>query len=183
MSQHRPSSAARHVRAIPATIAIGLLFHAAAASAFEQAFDSPAFIVSAPRLPSIPLGEPATSGDGHVKTARGRDTTYVVEVSSISTPRAGSTRACAGDFLRELVRRPNMPDRDNIYRAPFDTTTFLVLYILDERDTKQLHAHLLSSAAGTHCIDAHFSRNLRAGEEVDDWRASFAGATVRERGK
>ena len=71
-----------------------------------------------------------------------------------------------------------MPDRDNIHRAPVDPNTFLVLYLM-ELDGKRLHAHLLSAAGSTHCIDAHFSRTLPVGEDIDNWRTTFDGATVR----
>ena len=72
-----------------------------------------------------------------------------------------------------------MPDRDNLYRAPIDPDTFLVLYLMELDGKRLLHAHLLSAAGSTHCIDAHFSRSLVAGEDIDNWRTAFSGATVR----
>lgn len=113
-------------------------------------------------------------------TARGQDTTYLVEIIATASAAASSTRACAGMSLRELAARPNMPDRDNIYRAPVDTNTFLVLYLMELDGQRVLHAHLLSAAASTHCIDAHFSRSLLVGEDLDNWRTTFSGATVRQ---
>jgi len=73
-----------------------------------------------------------------------------------------------------------MPDRDNVYRAPVDPSTFLVLYVMERDGKRLLHAHLLSAAGSSHCIDAHFSRSLVAGEDLDNWRTSFDGATIRE---
>ena len=73
-----------------------------------------------------------------------------------------------------------MPDRDSIYRAPLDASTFLVLYIFEQRGKKVLHAHLLSAAAGTHCIEAHFSRDEVLGEDEDKWRTTFDDARIRE---
>lgn len=61
--------------------------------------------------------------------------------------------------------------------------TFLVLYLLDGQKGQVLHAHLLSAAASTHCIEAHFSRAKRAGEDEDDWRRSFAGSSIVERAR
>lgn len=150
------------------------------AGAFEQAFDAPAFVVSAPGIPNIRLAAVAPPGSQTGIAARGRDDTYSIEVTALASSQAGSTRSCAGQFLRDLVKRPHMPDRDSIYRAPFDINTFLVLYILEQPGPKVLHAHLVSAAAGTHCIDAHFSRNMKAGEDEDAWRTTFAGARVRE---
>jgi hypothetical protein len=150
------------------------------ACAFEHSFDAPPFIVSVPRLPSISLGAPSASQGGGVLTARGQDATYVVEIIATASAVAGSTRACAGASLRELAARPRMPDRDNIYRAPVDPNTFLVLYLMELDGKRLLHAHLLAAAGGTHCIDAHFSRGLLGGEDLDNWRTTFSGAAVRE---
>jgi len=169
------------MRILTAIASASLLAPALPACAFEQAFSVPPFVVSVPRLPTIAVGVPIPSQGGNVLTARGQDTTYVVEISATASGSATSTRACVGASLRELVARPNMPGRDNIYRAPFDSNTFLVLYVMELDGKKRLHAHLLSAAGGTHCIDAHFSRGLVMGEDVDDWRTVFTGATVSER--
>jgi hypothetical protein len=73
-----------------------------------------------------------------------------------------------------------MPDRDNIYRAPLDASTFLVLYVFEQQSKKVFHAHLLSAAAGTHCIEAHFTRDAAVGEDEDKWRTTFTDARIRE---
>jgi hypothetical protein len=168
------------MRVLTAIASVSLLASALPVCAFEQAFAVPSFVVVVPRLPNIAVGAPSSSQGGNVLTAQGQDTTYVVEISATASASASSTRACVGASLRELVARPNMPDRDNIYRAPFDSNTFLVLYILELGGKRLLHAHLLSAAGGTHCIDAHFSRSLLTGEDVDAWRTIFTGATIRE---
>jgi hypothetical protein len=168
------------MRVLTAIAFASLLAPALPACAFEQAFAVPPFVVAVPRLPTIAVGVPVPSQGGNVLTARGQDTTYVVEISATASGNATSTRACVGASLRELVARPNMPGRDSIYRAPFDSNTFLVLYVMELGGIKQLHAHLLSAAGGTHCIDAHFSRGLVTGEDIDGWRTTFTGATVSE---
>jgi hypothetical protein len=156
------------------------LAQALPACAFEQSFDAPPFTVAVPRLPSIPLAALSASQGGGVLTARGQDATYVVEIIATASAAASSTRACAGTLLRELIARPDMPGRDNIYRAPVDPNTFLVLYLMERDGKRLLHAHLLSAAGSTHCIDAHFTRTLPVGEDIDSWRTTFDGATVRQ---
>lgn len=155
-----------------------LAAHLPTAGAFQQSFDGPPFTVSVPRLPAIALTPQAGTDEGRRRVFRGQDASYVVEVESRQSPAAVSPRNCAGAFLLELVKRPGVPDRDNIYRAPFDADTFLVLYLALDGGAKSLHAHLLSATAGTHCIDAHFTRAWKAGEELDDWRTTFQGAAV-----
>lgn len=168
------------MRIIAALAIASCLAQAFPACAFEHSFHAPPFIVSVPRLPDISVAAPSASQGGNVLTARGHDTTYAVEIIATASAAASSTRACAGTSLRELIAQPNMPDRDNVYRAPVDPSTFLVLYVMERDGKRLLHAHLLSAAGSSHCIDAHFSRSLVAGEDLDNWRTSFDGATIRE---
>lgn len=147
--------------------------------AFEQALSSPDVVVSVPRLPQVALGQPLGAGTGADRSWQGAGAGVDVDIHARPAASAGSTRLCAGSFLRELVRRPGMPERDSIYRAPIDADTFLVLYIHGEGPDRRLHGHLLAAAGDSHCVEAHFSRPLRPGEDVDDWRTSFDGAAVR----
>ena len=167
------------MRVLAAPAVAFCLAQAFPACAFEYSFDAPPFTVRVPRLPSITLAAPSASNGGGVLTARGQDPTYVVEIIATAAAAASSTRACAGTLLRELIARPNMPGRDNIYRAPVDPNTFLVLYLMELDGKRQLHAHLLSASGNTHCVDAHFSRTAPVGEDIDNWRTTFDGATVR----
>lgn len=148
------------------------------ACAFEWKAENPDFTVTVPNLPSVRL-EAQTLSDANVSSAMaGVDETYKITLLVTKAEKETSTRACAGSFLRSLVARPGMPDRDNIYRTALDQNTFLVLYILVEPGGQQLHAHLLSSANATHCIEVHFSRARRGGEDEDAWRQTFAGSRV-----
>lgn len=132
------------------------------AAAFDWTLATPPAVVSVPQWRAPPAG-------------------LAVDIAAAASPAGASTRLCAGAFLRTLVRQPGMPDRDSIYRAPLDADTFLVLYILQADGRRTLHGHLLAAAAGTHCIDAHFSRPMAPGEDEDTWRAGFAGAAIRPR--
>lgn len=148
------------------------------AGAFEFQAANPGFTVTIPNLPSVRL-EAQTPSDSNVSSAMaGVDETYRITLLVTKAEKETSTRACAGSFLRSLVARPGMPDRDNIYRTALDQNTFLVLYILAEQGGQQLHAHLLSSANATHCIEMHFSRARRGGEDEDGWRQTFAGSRI-----
>lgn len=142
-----------HLRAVLALASVAAAWPAAA---FEQRVDDPGFTVVVPLLPQ------SVRADVHAAPAA----------------RGVITRLCAGEFLRALVKRPGIPDRDSIYRAPLDAGTFLVLYRLGDGGTRTLHAHLLAAARGTHCVEAHFERPLGPGEDEDDWRRSFAGARI-----
>lgn len=149
-------------------------------NAFEQRVANPDFTVTVPNLPSIRLAAQAAMDPGVTSSMAGEDGTHKVTLLVSRAEKETSTRACAGSFLQSLVARPGMPDRDSIYRAALDENTFLVLYILGTQGDQQLHAHILSSASATHCIEVHFSRARRDGEDEDNWRNSFTGSHVQE---
>jgi len=148
------------------------------ANAFELKIARSDFTVTVPNLPPIRLEARITSDPNVSSAMAGEDGIYKVTLVVTKAGKETTTRACAGVFLRALVARPGMPDRDNIYRAALDENTFLVLYILGVGAQQELHAHLLSSAGATDCMEAHFSRARRDGEDEDDWRKSFAGSHV-----
>jgi hypothetical protein len=161
-------------------IASTLVVVCGGASAFEQGGENPDFTVTVPNLPAIRLAAQAALEPGVTSSMAGEDGTYKVTLVVSRAEKETSTRACAGSFLRSLVARPGMPDRDSIYRTPLDENTFLVLYILGTQGNQRLHAHILSSASATHCIEVHFSRARRDGEDEDIWRNSFTGSHVQE---
>jgi hypothetical protein len=150
------------------------------AGAFEQKVASPDFTVTVPNLPAIPLVAQASSDPRVSSAMAGQDGTYTVTLLVTKAEKETTTRACASAFLRVLVARPGMPDRDNIYRAPLDGSTFLVLYLLEAEGHQRLHAHLLSSASATHCVEVHFSKARRDGEDDESWRKSFIGSHVED---
>jgi len=160
---------------------VSVLAFSTETGAFELKAANPEFTVTVPNLPAIRLEKrsPSTNMDASTEMF-GEDSIYRISLVVTKAAKQTSTRECAGAFLRSLVARPGMPDRDSIYRAPLDANTFLVLYILGEPGRRQLHAHLLSSANASHCIEAHVSRELREGEDEDGWRRSFTGARIQD---
>lgn len=162
--------------------AVALSSAPALAFAFDASVTDPDLTISVPALPTIALAPQAAAPARAAKLLSGSDGTHAVAVAIEPAAKEVSTRECAGTFLRTLVQRAGMPSRDNIYRAPLNERTFLVVYILDNKPKQVLHAHLLA-AASAHCVDAHFSRDLRAGEDTDDWRKAFAGAAIEPRAR
>jgi hypothetical protein len=161
----------------------GLCGTCAMASAFETSIAEPRFTVSVPALPVVQLAEQSASSAPASRHFAGDDGTYSVSLDVARAERSITTRECAGSRLRSLIARPGMPARDSVYRVPLNEQTFLVIYVLDSQAGPVLHAHLLASVASTHCIEAHFSRAKRTGEDEDDWRRSFQGASVVERAR
>jgi len=163
--------------------AAALFGTSALAFAFEASVPEPGFTLSVPALPVIQITEQPTSSPAASRHFVGADGAYSVSLDVARAERSITTRECAGSLLRSLIARPGMPARDSIYRAPLNERTFLVIYVLDGQAGPVLHAHLLAAAAATHCIDAHFSRAKRTGEDEDDWRKAFLNASVVERAR
>lgn len=157
---------------------IALITVNVAANAFELTVSGPDFTVIVPNLPSIHLVAQTPETPDVTRAMAGEDEIYQVSLVVGRAERETTARGCAGSFLRLLVARPGMPDRDSIYRAPLDEDTFLVLYILGAPENRRLHAHLVSSVNARNCVEVHFSKALGAGEDEDNWRKSFLGAHI-----
>lgn len=152
-------------------------FHAAV-GAFELGLRDPEFNLSVPGVPSIAMHEQSASGGSAKRVLTGHDDTFSVDVELSRQPNEMSPRTCAGTILRTLVSQPGMPHRDSIYRAPLDAATFLVIYVRSQGQQEKFHAHLISSAGADHCVNAHFTRVAKAGQDVDDWRTTFTSARI-----
>ena len=168
------------LRVLSSIVAMALVALHGSVAAFEGKGTDPTFTITVPALPDISLRKTAPAS-GSPPQLQGDDGTYKVAVIVSAASKAVSARECAGTGLRSILSRPGMPNRDSIYRAPLSASTFLVLYVITEGAQSALHAHLLAAAEGTHCVEVHFSRPQRPGEDVDDWRQTFSSARVEER--
>ena len=148
------------------------------AGAFELKLSEPALGLSVPGVPAIALQEQTPSPASSKRLLAGRDSVYTIEVELSPQANEMSPRTCAGLLLRTLLSQPGMPNRDSIYRAPLDVSTFLVIYAAGEGQQAKLHAHIISSAGTSHCANAHFVRQAKAGEDADEWRTIFTSARV-----
>ena len=167
----------------PSTIFIALLTLPSAAVSFEISVTDPAFAVAVPGLPDVRLEPQAVVSPRVVRLLAGGNGGHEVSVAVTTADAGASPRACASSLLHTLVGRPGMPDRDSIYRAPLDQETFLVLYRLGTASERQLHAHLFSAASAHHCVEVHVSRPERPGEEIDEWRKTFATSHIHASGR
>jgi len=133
-------------------------------------------------VPGVPAAQLHEKTEQSTSSARrlltGSVSNYSIEVELLPQPIEVSPRVCAGSLLRSLVAQPGMPNRDSIYRAPLNETTFLVIYALGEGQAQKLHAHVISAAGTTHCANAHFIRRGTPGEDIDNWRTTFTSARV-----
>ncbi|HET9645658.1 MAG TPA: hypothetical protein VFP68_20405 [Burkholderiaceae bacterium] len=168
------------MRTLPLLFVASLMGVHSFAAALEVKVPAPDFTVNVPSLPVIEMRQQPGQAAGSAPRMVGNDGTYKVEVSLSDAKKPITPRECAGSGLKAIMAQPGMPDRDNVYRAPLNPKTFLVIYLLPDGTQHMLHAHLLSSAGPTHCTDAHISRPARNGEDYDEWRKAFADARIED---
>ncbi len=149
----------------------------------ELAFDvqDPAFRVSIPNLPAMEMGShPMRSASPHLRLL-GREGPYTVSLL-LPTADAGMTAMdCANATVGSLPRRPGVPAADSIYRARLDANTFLAIYVTPMPGFAQMHAHLMSAAGGTHCVEVHASMTSRSRDDLDPWIKGFTAARIEAR--
>ncbi len=160
---------------------VGVFAAAAYCTAKAQfAFDvqEPPFRVSIPRLPVMHMADhPFKSTQPHLRLLGSKEPYSV----SILTPTADAGMRpvdCASSTVNSLVRRPGVPSQDRIYKAKLDSNTYIAMYVTPMSGFVQLHAHLLSAAGGTHCVEVHASMVSKSKEDVEPWFKSFADARI-----
>lgn len=150
----------------------------APAAALEWRVTTPAVQVSVPGLPEVALSSVRRVDPSAAAHWQGRDAGLDVDVALPEAPAEATPRSCARQVLGTVLAQPGMPARDNVYRAPLDPTTFLVIYRIETSQPVRLHAHLISSADERHCLAMQLQRDARDGEDDDDWRQAFRGAHI-----
>lgn len=140
--------------------------------------EKPAFRISVPGLPAMTMEDhPGRASAPHLRLL-GSQGPYTVSLL-VPTADAGMTaEECASFTINRLPGRPGVPPQDRIYKARIDPNTYLALYVSPLPSGKQLHAHLLSSAGGTHCVDLHASLVSKSNDDADAWFKAFSGARI-----
>jgi hypothetical protein len=170
----------RSLAALAAALALLASPHARAqAFAFEAT--APDFTVTIPGVPRIGM-KPHPMHDTHPHLRyMGADGPYTVSIITPSAQRGMTALQCAAATVRSIAARPNVPPSDEFYKARLDENTYVALYAAQMPGFLQLHAHLLSAAAGTHCVEVHVSKIATSIEDVAPWFNGFGEARISAR--
>ncbi len=168
-----------HCDAPPAAVApTGFTIRAVATAGFAFAVQSPGFRISIPALPQMKMeAHPLQGAQPHLRFL-GSDGPYTI---SILTPTgdAGMTPLdCANSVLGSLPSRPNVPPANRIYKARVNPNTYAAIYAVPMGGAVQLHAHFMSAAAGTHCVEVHASRVSTSKDDLEPWFKGFGNASI-----
>lgn len=165
-----------------AAAALALLAGAHAhAQAFEFEASAPDFKVTIPGVPRMDM-KPHPMRDTHPHLRyMGADGPYTVSVITPSAERGMGALQCASATVRSIASRPNVPPSDQFYKARLDDNTFVAIYATQMPGLLQLHAHLLSAAAGTHCVEVIISKIATSVDDVAPWFNGFGEARISAR--
>ncbi|MGH8720484.1 MAG: hypothetical protein ACREU4_00765 [Burkholderiales bacterium] len=169
------------MRTVSITLAAALALLAGfAAGAQEFVFESaePRFTVTIPGIPPLRMGpHPMRDTHPHLRF-QGAEGAYSVSIITPGAAPGMSARECASATLRSLAARPSVPPIEEMYRTRLDEATFAVIYATQMPGFLQLNAHLLSAAAGTHCVEVHASKIATSEDDVAPWFGGFGKARI-----
>jgi hypothetical protein len=138
----------------------------------------PHFKITIPNFPSLHMGpHPMQSGHPHLQYM-GSDGPYSLSIITPTSAPGMTALECAGATVRSLASRPGAPPAAEIYKARLNENTFVALYSARAPGYMQLHAHFLSAAGGTHCIEVHASKIATSVDDIAPWFEDFRKARI-----
>ena len=144
--------------------------------AFEVA--SPKFKVTVPGIPQMKMEvHPRNAPQPHLRFL-GSDGPYTVSVFTPAAAAGMTPLECASATARTLGARPGVPPPAEVYKTRLNSNTFLAFYVSTSGGTVQMHAHLLSAAGGTHCIEVHATRTAILGDDFAEWVKDLEKARI-----
>lgn len=142
--------------------------------AFEMS--DPRFRVVIPSLPAISMAvHPSHASKPHLRYL-GANGPYTVSILAPTADAGMTARDCAVSEFKKLESVPGIPPPDKVYKAKIDDNTFVAIYAMPMEGTMTLHAHLISAAGGTHCIQVHASKTTRSKDDMEPWWKAFGNA-------
>ena len=173
-------SARRVARALSCWGAIVILCASLPSRADDFAFEvaSPNFKVTVPGIPQLKMEvHPRNASQPHLRFL-GSDGPYAVSVFTPAAAAGMTPLECASATARTLGARPGVPPPAEVYKTRLNSNTFLAFYVSTSGGTVQMHAHLLSAAGGTHCIEVHATKISVEDEDLAAWITELEKAGI-----
>lgn len=143
---------------------------------FEVA--SPKFKVTIPGVAQLKMEvHPRNASQPHLRYL-GSDAAYTVSVFTPTAAAGMTPLECASATVRALAARPGVPPPAEVYKARLNDNTYVAAYAATFGGTVQMHAHLLSAAGGTHCIEVHATRTAIEEDDFAPWLKELAKASI-----
>lgn len=154
---------------------------AAAGDEFVFEVDTPHFKITLPAFPALRMEtHPMHAGHPHLRYM-GSEGPYSLQIITPASAPGMTALECASATVRSLASRPGVPPADQITKARLDDNTYVALYSTPIPGYIQLHAHVLSAAGGTHCIEVHASKVATSEDDIAPWFEGFRNARIESR--
>lgn len=160
-----------------------LLLASAGAKAEDFVFEvaAPKFKVTLPNVPRMAMDvHPMNASKPHLRLL-GTEGPYTVSVMTPTAQAGMSALECASATLGSIAQRPGVPPREQIYKVRLNERTFAAIYASPLPSAVQLHAHFMSAAGGTHCVEVYASRVSQSPDDLDGWFKGFSKADIEPR--
>lgn len=163
-------------------LCIALLAFAASpvglAADFEFSVDAPKFRVTLPSIPAMKMEtHPMHATNPHLRYL-GIAGKYTVAIFTPAAAAGMTALECAAATVRSLAARKGVPPAADILKARLNDNTFVAMYATPLDPGVQLHAHFLSAAHGTHCIEVHAAMVSTSMEDLAPWVDGFDKARI-----
>ena len=145
--------------------------------AFEVA--SPKFKVAIPGIPQMKMEVHPGNASRPQLRFLGSEDPYTVAVFTPAAVAGMTPLECASAISRSLAARPGTPPSSQIIKARLDDSTFVAIYAAPLGGGVQLHAHLLSGAGGTHCVEVHATRVSIDEDDLSSWITDLEKASIK----
>ncbi|MDH3320956.1 MAG: hypothetical protein OEO84_14880 [Betaproteobacteria bacterium] len=152
----------------------GLSSPHACADEFVYEVTAPRFKITIPNFPPLRMDPHPMQGTHPHLRFMGADGAFSLSIITATADAGMSALECASATARSLAARPNVPPAAEIYKARLNDNTFVAIYTARMPGFLQLHAHILSAAAGTHCIEVHASKIAASPDDIAPWFEGFA---------
>jgi hypothetical protein len=149
------------------------------AEGFVFEVDSPGFRITIPGIPQMKMEvHPKNASQPHLRFL-GSAEPYTVAIFTPTAIEGMTPLECAGAVVRTLPARPGTPPSSQIIKARLNDNTFVAMYAVPLAAGVQLHAHILSSAAGgRYCIEVHATKISIDEEDLAAWVTELEKASI-----
>ncbi|MEK6243865.1 MAG: hypothetical protein AABM33_05120 [Pseudomonadota bacterium] len=143
---------------------------------FEVA--APKFKVTIPSIPQMRMDiHPKNPSQPHLRFL-GSEEPYTIAVFTPAAAAGMTPLECASAIIRSLAARPGTPPSSQVFKARLNDNTFVAIYAAPLGAGVQLHAHFLSAAGGTHCIEVHATKISILEDDLASWITDVEKASI-----
>jgi len=148
------------------------------AEGFSFEVAAPKFRVSIPGIPQMKMSpHPDSASRPHLRYL-GSEQPYTIAISTPAAAAGMTPLECAGAITRSLADRRSTPPPSQVFKGRLNERTFVAIYAAPVGVATQLHAHLLSAAGGTHCIEVHATKVSIEDDDLAAWITDLEKAGI-----